>query len=326
MGKSLLARAAAAVLAASAALCAASAIAQTPARPVKFVVPFPPGGSVDALARLLGAKLAEQTGQVYPVENRTGASGSIATAYVAKSPPDGATYLFAFDTHAVNPSLIPNLPYDTFKDLAPVMLVGTAPQAIAVSVAKPYKSFAEVVRAAKASPGKISFGSTGNGTLGHLMMTLLQQSGGFQLIHVPYKGAGPMFQDALGGQIDLAVATVAIISPHVRGGRMRAIAVAGDSRSAVLPDAPLLSEQGFPGFAGLSWWAIFAPGATPRPVIDAFHAQLVKAINAPEIRSRLTDQLGMTLVVSSPDALQKFAMEEAERWGKVVRENRIRAD
>lgn len=300
--------------------------ASWPTKPVRFVVPFPPGGSVDALARLLAAKLTETTGQPFQVENRTGASGSIATAFVAKAPADGTTFLVAFDTHAINPSLIPNLPYDTARDFAPVMLVGTAPQAIAVSTSKPFKTFDDVVRAAKANPKSVSYGSTGNGTLGHLMMTLLQQAGGFEVIHAPYKGAGPMITDVLGGQVDLAVATVAIITPHVKGGKLRAIAVSSDQRASVLPDVPTLAEQGFPGFSGLSWWGIFAPAATPRPVIDRFHAALAGVINQPEIKSRLTDQLGMTLVASSPEALGSFVAAETERWGKVIREHKIAAD
>src|SRR6266705_2609714 len=167
--------------------------AQTwPTKPVKFVVPFPPGGSVDPLARILGARLADSLGQQFIIENRTGAGGSIGTAFVAKSAPDGYTYVVVFDTHAVNPALIPNLPYDTVNDFAPVMLVGTAPMAIVTNIAKPYKTFGDVIRAAKAKPEALSIGSVGNGSLGHLATILLQQAGGFKITHVPYKGGGPM--------------------------------------------------------------------------------------------------------------------------------------
>jgi len=168
-----------------------------PTKVVKFISPFPPGGSVDPLARLVAAKLGETLGQPFIVENKVGAFGSIGTAFVAKSPPDGYTYVFVFDTHAVNPSLIPNLPYDTVKDLAPVTLVGTAPMAIVTSATKPYQNFGDVIRAAKAKPGTLSMGSVGNGSLGHLTMTLLQKSAGIQIVHVPYKGGGPMTQDVL---------------------------------------------------------------------------------------------------------------------------------
>lgn len=297
-----------------------------PTKPVRFVVPFPPGGSNDQLARLLGARLAEITGQTFVVDNRQGASGAIGTAVVAKAPADGYTYLFAFDTHAINPALYRNLPYDTLKDFAPVMLIGTAPQCIAAHAASRYKNMADVIRAAKAKPDAVNYGSTGNGTLGHLMMMALQKDGGFRAVHVPYKGFAPMAQDVMGGQLDLGMATVAVLSPFVASGRLRALAVSSDTRSPAMPDVPTLSEQGFPGFSGLSWWGIFAPAHTPRPVMMKFHAELVKIINAPELRKRLSEQLGMTVITSSPEALQKFVVSEAERWGKVVRENQIRAD
>jgi tripartite-type tricarboxylate transporter receptor subunit TctC len=301
--------------------------AQTwPTKPVRFVVPFPPGGSVDPLARMVGVKLGESLGQQFIVENKPGAAGSIGAAFAAKAPPDGYTFLFVFDTHAVNPSLIPNLPYDTLKDLAPVMLVGTAPMAIATNASKPYKSFGDVVAAAKAKPDTVTYGSIGNGSLGHLTMILVQQAAGIKLVHVPYKGGGPMTQDALGGQIDLAIGSVAVITPHVKGGKLRGVAVTGDKRSHALPDVPTLAEQGFKGFSALAWWGIFAPAATPAPIMDKFHGELVKAFNQPDVRKTLTEQLGMDLVVSSPAAQQKWLTDEMQRWGKVVRDNNIKPD
>ena len=297
-----------------------------PTKPVKFIVPFPPGGSVDPLARLVGVKLSESMKQQFIVENKPGASGSIGAAQVAKSPADGYTFLFVFDTHAVNPSLIPNLPFDTTKDLAPVMLVGTAPMAIATATAKPYKTFGDVIAAAKAKPDTVTFGSIGNGSLGHLTMILVQQAANIKLVHVPYKGGGPMTADAIGGQTDLAIGSVAVITPHVKGGKLRAIAVTGQRRSHALPDVVSLSEQGFPGFLALAWWGVFAPAGTPKPIMDKFHAELVKALNQPDVRKTLTETLGMDLVVSTPDALQKFLQAEMARWGKVVKDNNIRPD
>jgi tripartite-type tricarboxylate transporter receptor subunit TctC len=297
-----------------------------PAKPVKFVVPFPPGGSVDPLARLVGAKLADALGQQFIVENKPGASGSIGTALVAKAPPDGYTFVVVFDTHGVNPVLIPNMPFDTVKDLAPVMLVGTAPYAIATAPSKPYKSFADVVAAAKAKPDTVSFGSVGNGSLGHLAMTLLQQSGGYKLIHIPYKGGGPMSADAIGGQLDLAVASVAVLGQHVRGGKLRGLAVTGEKRSGTMPDVPTLAEQGVPGITAYAYWAIFAPAGTPKPILDRFHAALVKALNLPDLHKQLTEQLGMDLAISTPEALQKWTVDEIARWGKVVKDNGIKAD
>ncbi|MBP8297053.1 MAG: tripartite tricarboxylate transporter substrate binding protein [Burkholderiales bacterium] len=308
-------------------LASGPVVAQSwPTKPVKFISPFPPGGSVDPLARLLAVKLSESLGQPFVVENKTGASGSIGTAFVAKAPPDGYTFVFVFDTHAVNPTLIPNMPFDTAKDLAPVMLIGTAPMAIATAPGKPYKNFADVISAAKAKPDTISYGSIGSGSLGQLTLTLVQQAGGFKIIHIPYKGGGPMVTDALGGQVELAIGSVAVLSPHVKGGKLRAVAVTGDKRSSAMPDVPTLAEQGFPGFSALAWWGVFAPAGTPKPIIDKLNAELAKAINLPDVKKHLSEQLGMDLVVSSPEALQTWTVGEIARWGKVIKENGIRAD
>lgn len=316
------------ILIALGALAAWPAVAQDawPSKSVRFIVPFPPGGTTDPLARLVGARLTAALGQQFIVDNRPGASGSLGAGIAAKANPDGYTFLFVFDTHAVNPTLYPKLPFDTVKDLAPVTLISTAPMGIVTHVAKPYMNFGDVIKAAKAKPDTVTYGSVGSGSLGHLTLTLVQQTGGFKIIHVPYKGGGPMTVDALGGQIDLAIGTVALVTPHVKGGRLRAIAVTGNKRSGALPDVPALSEQGFPGFSALAWWGIFAPAGIPRPALDKFHAELVKVFNAPDVRKQLGEQLGMDLAVSSPEALQKFLVAEIARWGKVVRENNIRAE
>jgi tripartite-type tricarboxylate transporter receptor subunit TctC len=303
--------------------------AQDPSWPTKlvtFIVPFPPGGSVDPLARLVGSRLSASLGQQFIVDNRPGGSGSIGAAAAAKTSPDGYTFLFVFDTHAVNPTLIPKLPFDTTKDLVPVMLVGTAPMAIVTHPDKPYKSFADVIKAAKAKPDTLSYGSIGSGSLGHLTMKLLEQAGGFVAVHVPYKGGGPMIVDATGGHIETGIASVSVLAPHVKAGKLRALAVTGDKRSHALADVPALAEQGFPGFAALAWWGIFGPAGIPKPILDKFHAELVKVFNLPDVRKQLADTLGMDLVVSSPEVLQKFLLAEIARWGKVVREHNIRAD
>ncbi len=306
-------RAAAAATMAVCALAPLTVVAQTwPTKPVKFVVPFPPGGSVDPLARILGARLADSLGQQFIIENKTGAGGSIGTAFVAKSAPDGYTYVV--------------LPYDTVNDFAPVMLVGTAPMAIVTNVAKPYKNFGDVIRAAKAKPEALSIGSVGNGSLGHLATILLQQAGGFKITHVPYKGGGPMMADVMGGQIDLGIASVAALSANVKGGKLRALALTGDKRSHTMPDVPTLAEQGFPGFSAFAWWGIFAPAGTPKPILEKFHEELVKTLGQPDLRKQLTETLGMDLASSSPEALQKFVVGEINRWGSVVRSNNVHAD
>jgi tripartite-type tricarboxylate transporter receptor subunit TctC len=318
-------RLAAAALAAV--LAAAPAIAQNwPTKPVHLIVPFPPGGSVDPLARLLGAKLTEPLKTQFIVENRPGAGGSIGTAAAAKAAPDGYTFLVVFDSHGVNQALIPRIPYDTAKDFAPVMLVGTAPYAIATQAAKPWKSFTEVVAASKAKPNSVSIGSIGNGTLGHLLLVQAQQAGGFQITHAPFAGGGPMNQNILGGQIDMGIGSVALLSPQVKSGKMRAIATTGEKRATTLPDVPTLIEQGFPGLTGYAWWGIYAPAGTPRPIIDRFHGELVKVLAAADVRKTLAEGLGMDLVVSTPDELQKWTLDQLARWGKIVRDNGIKTD
>lgn len=290
-----------------------------PGRPVRLIVPFPPGGTVDPLARLLASRLSPALGQQFVVDNRPGGSGSIGAGMAAKATPDGYTFLFVFDTHAVNPALIPNLPFDTAKDLAPVMLVGTAPMAVVTNLAKPYRTFGDVIAAAKSKPDTVTYGSVGAGSLGHLTMTLLQEAGAFKVVHVPYKGGGPLTVDVLGGHVDVGIASVALVAPQVKGGKMRAIAVTGNNRTHAMPEVAALAEQGFPGFSALAWWGIFAPAGTPRPVLDRFHAELVKVLNISEVRKQLAEQMGMDLQVSDPAALQKFLLGEMDRWAKVVR-------
>lgn len=323
----ILKRAALAAAVAFAVLAALPASAQQwPTKPVKFIVPFPPGGSVDPLARLLGAKLGEALGQQFVVENRPGASGSLGAGIAARSPADGYTFLFVFDTHAVNPALMPDLPFNTEKDLAPVMLVGTAPMAIATNPNKPYKTFADVVAAAKAKPDTVTYGSVGSGSLGHLAVTLVQQPLGIKLVHVPYRGGGPMTQDALGGHVELAIGSVAVLASHIKADSLRAVVQTGDKRSHVIPDVPTLAESGLPGFSAVAWWGIFAPTGTPAPIMQKIYGELVKAINLPDVRKTLTENLGMDVQASSPADLQKFLASEMSRWARVIKENNIKAE
>lgn len=295
-----------------------------PVKPVRFIVPFPPGGTVDPLARLIGAKLNAALGQQFIVDNRTGGSGTIGTGIAAKANPDGYTYVFVFDTHAVNPSLIPDLPFDTLKDLAPVMLVGRAPYGIITHPAKPYKTMSDVVKLAKAKPDTVTYGTVGAGSLGHLALTLAGQAGGFKIVHVPYKGGGPMTVAVMGGQIDLGIGSTALVTPFVNDGRMRALATTGDTRAATLPNVSTLIEEGYKGVTAYAWWGIFTTARTPPAILKKFHGEVVKVLNQPDVRKLLGEQLGMELVVSSPEELQQWTVNEVTRWARVIRDNNIK--
>jgi tripartite-type tricarboxylate transporter receptor subunit TctC len=306
---------------------AGSAFAQEwPTKVVKFVSPYPPGGSVDPLARLFAAKLGDSFKQQFIVENRTGASGIIGTDYVAKSAPDGYTWVFIFDTHAVHQALNPKLPFDPLKDFAPVMIVGTAPMAITTAADKPYKSFKDVLAAAKANPDKLTIGNVGNGSLGHLATILLNQAAGIHLVPVPYKGGGPLSIDVMGGQIDFAMASTAAQAQHVKGGKMRALALTGDKRSHTMPEVPTLSELGVPWQGAYAFWGILAPAGTPRPIVDKLVAELNKVLKQPDVNKTLTETLGMDVVALSPEATQKWIADNMARWGKVVKDNNIHAE
>src|SRR5262245_5303095 len=308
------------------ALMLAATLAQSqdwPNKVVKFVSPYPPGGSVDPLARILAAKLGESLKQNIIVENRTGASGVIGTDYVAKSAPDGYTFVFIFDTHAVHQALNPKLPFDPLKDFAPVMIVGTAPMAITTGAQKPYKNFQDVL--AKAKSGGVSLGNVGNGSLAHLTTIVLNQAAGTKFEPVAYKGGGPLSTDLIGGHVELAMASTAAQAQHVRSGKMRALVLTGDKRSHTMPDVPTLKELGIDVVAH-AWWGILAPAGTPKPILDRFHAELVKAIKLPDVNKMLTETQGMDVVALSPDATQKWIADNMARWGKVVRDNNIKSE
>jgi len=295
-----------------------------PNKPVKFVSPYPPGGSVDPLARLLGAKLGDSLKQNFIVENRTGASGVIGTDYVAKSAPDGYTFVFIFDTHAVHQALNPKLPFDPVKDFAPVMLVGYAPMAITTGTMKPYKNFQDVLAAAKTGSG-VTLGNVGNGSLAHLTTIVLNQASGAKFVPVAYKGGGPLSTDVMGGHVELAMASTAAQAQHVRGGKMRALVLTGDKRSHTMPDVPTLKELGIDVVAH-AWWGILAPAGTPKPIIDKLVLELRKAIALPDVSQLLRETNGMEVVALGPDATQKWIVDNIARWGKVVKDNNIKIE
>jgi tripartite-type tricarboxylate transporter receptor subunit TctC len=296
-----------------------------PSGPIRIVVPFPPGGSVDTLARLVQARLQGELGAPVVVDNRPGASGALGTAVAARAAPDGQTLVFVFDTHAVNPYLIPNLGFDTKRDLAPVMLVGTSPMLIAAHRSRPWQSLGEVVAAAKARPDTLTYGTIGNGSLAHLTMTLMQKAGGFRVVHVPYRGGGPMSAAAAAGELDLPMATNAGLGGQV-GQSLRPLAQTGARRSPRFPDVPTVSEAGIAGIDALAWWGVLAPARTPEPILRRFHEALRSALETPEVRGRMADPLGIDLVVSTPGDFATFLDRQMEIWGRVVRENDIRSE
>ena len=291
---------------------------------IKLVAVFPPGGSVDQVARILAQPLSQQLGQSVIVENKGGASGSIGTAQVAAAPADGYTFAVVFDTHGVNPSLIPGLPYDTKKDLAPIILVGTSPMVLATYAASEYKSFADVVAAAKAKKN-VSYGSIGSGSLGHVAMALLGKSGDIDWQHVPYKGGGPLMNDAVAGHVPLSIGSVFVTKPHIDSKRLRPLVVTTSKRSPNLPDVPTVAESGYPGFEAPAWWAILAPAKTPPEIIKRMNEEVNKALKSPEVAQKLQTQ-GIDVVGGTPDAARAFIERQIDTWAKVVKDNNIKPD
>jgi tripartite-type tricarboxylate transporter receptor subunit TctC len=269
-------RAAFVVFAAMLAVVLAPTVAaqQWPSKPVKLIAVFPAGGSVDQVARIVAQQLSLQTRQQFIVDNRGGASGSIGTALLAKADPDGYTLGVVFDTHAVNPSLISDLPFDTLRDLTPIMLVGTGGMALVAHVSEPYKSFRDVVAAAKAKPGSVSYGTIGAGSLGHLTMAQLGNQLGVEFNHVPYRGGGPLMNDAIGDQVPLAIGSVFLVSPYVVSGRLRAIAVTSANSDPKLPGAEPIAKQGVPGFEVYTWWGVFGPANMPPALVKRVYENL----------------------------------------------------
>jgi len=293
-------------------------------QPVKVIAVFPPGGSVDQVARVLAQQMSVQTGQSFIVDNRGGASGSIGTAAIAKADPDGYTIGVVFDTHAVNPALIPNLPFDTQKDLTPLMLVGTGGMALVTNVAQPYKSFRDIVAAAKAKPGSVSYGTIGAGSLGHLTMAQLGSQLGVEFNHIPNRGGGPLMNDAIGNQVPLAIGSVFLVSPHVASGRLRAIAVTSAKPDPKLPGAEPIASQGVPGFEVYTWWGIFGPGNMPAALTKRIYDELAKAVKTPEVADKLSAQ-GIDVLAGPPDQLDAFVRKEMTRWARVIKDNNIKS-
>jgi tripartite-type tricarboxylate transporter receptor subunit TctC len=303
---------------------AAQAQAWPTKQPIRLVAVFPPGGSVDQVARILAPVLQQRLGQSVVVENKGGASGSIGTAAVAAAAPDGYTFAVVFDTHGVNPALQPSLAYDTRRDLATVSLIGTGAMVIATVASSPYKSFADVVKASQGGTS-IAYGSIGNGSLGHLAVTMLAKAGRMDLVHVPYRGGGPLMSDAIAGHVPLAVGSVFLAKPHIDSGKLRALAVTTSQRSANLPGVPTIAESGFAGFDAPAWWAVLAPAKTPPEIVQRMNEEINAALRQPEVADKLAAQ-GIVTNVGAPAAAQTFIETQLDTWAKVVKANDIKAD
>ena len=302
----------------------AFAQAPWPNQPIKLINPFPPGGTVDQISRLLQPHLQQALGQPVVIDTRAGASGSIGTAAAAKAAPDGYTWVMVFDTHGVNPSLIPNLPFDTLKDLQPVMLVGTGAMVLTTHSSQPYKTFPELVAAAKSRAGAVNYGTIGSGSLAHLAMVSMGQQIKVDWTHVPYKGGGPLASDAIAGHVPVSLATYALFAPHIASGRLRPLAVTSPKRIAQLPDVPSVTEHGLPGFAAEAYWGWLGPAGVPADIVRRMNAALATALQQAPVRERLA-QMGVQVAASSPDQFGSFLRNEVERWSKVVKEHNIRA-
>ena len=276
------------------------------------------------MARILSVPLQTALGQAVIVENKGGASGSIGAAAIAASPADGYTFAVVFDTHGVNPALIPNLPFDTRKDLLPVILVGTSPMVLATFAGSEYKTFADVVSASKAKKN-VSYGSIGSGSLGHVAMTLLGKNGGIDWSHIPYKGGGPLMNDAVAGHVPLSIGSVFVTQPHIDSGRMRPLAVTSRKRSPDLPNVPTVAESGYPGFEAPAWWAVLAPAKTPPDILKRMNDALNTVLKNPDIAKKL-DLQGIDVIGGSPEVAKVFIEKQMDIWAKVVKDNGIKAD
>ena len=297
-----------------------------PARPLRLIVPTAPGGGTDFTGRLVAAKLSETMGQQVVVENRGGGGGSVGADNAAKATADGYTLLLgSIATHAVNPALYKKLPYDHLNDFAPVSLIGTVPNALVVHPSVPVKSMQEFITYAKANPGKINYGSSGVGSPPHLSMELLRSITGINLVHVPYKGAGPALADLLGGQVQAMCTSLAGLINFVKSGRVRALGVTTAKRNPQLPDVPTIVESGIPGYEVTIWYAVFAPVATPKAIVDKLNAEMVKALNSSEMKERMALQ-GMDPAPSTPAELTAFVKAESAKWAKVAKDSGATAE
>ena len=308
-------------------VAALPSIAQTfPAKPLRLVVPFPPGGPLDVVGRLIAQQLGERWGQNVVVENKPGAGGNIGADFVAKSAPDGYTVVMgALSTHAVNPSLYSKMPYDAQKDFAPITRVAITPNVLVVNPALPVNSVKELIAYAKAHPGKLSFGSGSTGSAGHLAGELFKVDAGIDMVHIPYKGAAPATQALLAGDTQLMFDNLANAMAQVKAGKLRALAVTTAERSKLAPDLPTMAEAGVAGFDISTWFGLFAPAGTPPAIIGKWNADVVRILDSPEMRERLAAQ-GAEAAPDSPDDFARFVSDELQKYARIVKASGARVD
>lgn len=316
----------AATLAAAVLPLNASAQASWPSKPITYVVPFPPGGTTDTLARLIGQRLGQALGTTVVVENRPGAGGNIGSDYASKAAPDGYTILGGtISSHAINASLYPKMPYDVVKSFAPITLIGTNANVLVVSAGSPFKTVKDIVAEAKAKPDTLAFASAGNGTSQHLAGELFKSLAGIKITHIPYKGSGPAIQDVMAGQVPMMFDTTVVAAQHIDSGKLRALAVTSAKRIKSMPNVPTMAEAGVSGYELESWQAIFAPANTPKPIVDRLYKEISAIIKTPDMQARL-EKLGMEPSGMSPGEFAEFQRSEIVKWAKVVKAADIRID
>jgi tripartite-type tricarboxylate transporter receptor subunit TctC len=315
------------MLVAAMALAAGTAAAQSfPSKPVRMVVTFPTGGAPDILARTISEKINPAWGQTVVVDNKPGAGGNIGAEFVARAPADGYTLVMGtVGTHSINGSLYAKMPYDMVKDFAPVTLIASTPNLLVVNNDVPAKNLTELIALARAKPGQLTFGSPGIGTSVHVSGELFNSLAGVRTTHVPYKGRQMAIPDLLGGSITMMFDNMPSALPVVREGKLRAIGVTSSKRSPSAPEIPTIAEQGLPGFEATSWFAVFAPAGTPRPVIDQLHAEMVRIFNLPDVQQKLRT-LGLDPILGGPDELAKVQQSEIGKWAKVVKDSGAKAE
>jgi tripartite-type tricarboxylate transporter receptor subunit TctC len=315
------------LLALAALMLGTAASAQTwPAKPIRLVVPFPPGGGTDIIARETSQRVAAATGWTFVIDNKPGAGGNLGVDSVAKSPADGYTIVIGQTSNlAINPTLYPKLPYDPLKDLTPIVQLANAPLVMVTGMNTPHKTLADAVNAARAKPGQLNFASPGNGTVAHLTSELFQKAAGIKTQHVPYKGAAQALTDVISGTVDLYMSAVPTLIGQIRQGKLRPLAVTSARRVDDLPAVPTINESGYKGFDAVTWFGLLAPAGTPRDVVGRLNAEFVKALKQPELAKRLGDE-GADPAPGTPEEFAALIKADLPRWGKVVRESGARID